>query len=92
MKALDQLGQVTLYHRPDCHLCEEAREALERLKRQMPFTLSDVDISGDLALEARYGERIPVVAVDGEVVCFYRVSERRLTERLALGSRRGEGP
>ena len=61
---------VTLYTRPGCHLCDEAREAILRLREELPpFELREVDIEHDDGLLARYLERIPVVAVDGEVVC-----------------------
>jgi glutaredoxin len=60
---------VTLYTRPGCHLCEEAREAILGLREEVPpFELSEVNIERDDGLLARYLERIPVVAVDGEVV------------------------
>ena len=61
---------VTLYTRPGCHLCDEAREAILGLRAELPpFELGEVDIEQDNGLLARYLERIPVVAVDGEVVC-----------------------
>jgi glutaredoxin len=60
---------VTLYTRPGCHLCDEAREAILSLREELPpFELSEVNIERDDGLLARYLERIPVVAVDGEVV------------------------
>jgi len=61
---------VTLYTRPGCHLCDEAREAILGLRGVVPpFSLGEVDIDEDDGLLARYLERIPVVSVDGEVVC-----------------------
>ena len=61
---------VTLYTRPGCHLCDEAREAILGLRTELPpFELGEVDIDQDNDLLMRYLERIPVVAVDGEVVC-----------------------
>jgi hypothetical protein len=60
---------ITLYTRPGCHLCDEAREAILALREQLPpFELSEVNIEQDDDLLARYLERIPVVAVDDEVV------------------------
>ena len=60
---------VTLYTRPGCHLCDEAREAILGLRDVVPsFELGEVNIDEDDGLLARYLERIPVVAVDGEVV------------------------
>jgi glutaredoxin len=57
---------VTLYGRPGCHLCDDARAVLERVRVTHPFRLQEVDIESDDALFKRYLERIPVVAVDGE--------------------------
>jgi glutaredoxin len=73
---------VTLYSRPGCHLCDDAREALERVQTQAPFTLQEVDIETDDALHARYLERIPVVALDGEELFDYFVDETALVRRI----------
>jgi glutaredoxin len=73
---------LTLYGRPDCHLCEEARDAIVALREEgLRFELREVDIETDDGLLRAYLERIPVVAVDGEVV-----SELAL-DRVALRSR-----
>ena len=73
---------VTLYGRPGCHLCDEARETLTRLRRTSPFHLDEVDIETDDALHARYLERIPVIALDGEELFDYFVDETALVRRL----------
>jgi glutaredoxin len=73
---------VTLYSRPGCHLCDEARKVLERLQTQASFTVEEIDITGDDALHARYLERIPVVAMDGEELFDYEVDERALLRRI----------
>ena len=60
---------VVLYARPDCHLCDEARAGLERLRADgLEFELDEVDIEADDKLHGRFLERIPVVEVDGEIV------------------------
>ena len=74
---------VTLYSRPGCHICEEARESLQRVQTRAPFTLEEVDIESDDALHARYLERIPVVAVNGQDLFDYEVDEESL-ERFIL--------
>jgi glutaredoxin len=82
------LASVTLYGRPGCHLCEDARAALERIRADAPFELETVNIEDDDALLRAYLERIPVVAVDGEEVYDYYVDEGDLRARLARVSRR----
>ena len=73
---------VTLYTRPGCHLCDDAREALERVRARAPFTLEEVDITADDALHKRYLERIPVIAVDGEELFDHFVDEEALSRRI----------
>jgi glutaredoxin len=75
---------VTLYGRPGCHLCDDAREALERVRAERPFTLREVDIERDDELLRRYLERIPVVSVDDEELFDFHVDEQALRRRLAL--------
>ena len=73
---------VTLYGRPGCHLCDDARAALERVRAGRPFQLDEIDITGDDELHARYLERIPVVALDGEELFDFFVDEAELAARL----------
>ena len=75
---------VTLYSRPGCHLCDGARDALERVRLRAPFVLEEVDITADDALHRRYLERIPVVSLGGEELFDFFVDEDALLRRLAL--------
>jgi glutaredoxin len=60
------MAVVTLYGKPGCHLCDDARAELEHVRADIEFELEEVDITRDPVLQRDYGERIPVVAVDGE--------------------------
>jgi glutaredoxin len=73
---------VTLYGRPDCHLCDEARDTLERLRASHPFRLEEVDIETDDELFKRYLERIPVIALEGEELFAFFVNEAVLINHL----------
>jgi glutaredoxin len=75
--------QVTIYAKPGCHLCEEARAAVLQVRNKHPFALHEVDISLDPVLNRRYGERVPVVAIDGEEAFEYWVDPGSLEDRLA---------
>jgi glutaredoxin len=57
---------VVLYSRPGCGLCDSARRVLQAQRTRTPFDLAEIDISGDDALERKFGIRIPVVTVDGQ--------------------------
>ena len=76
------MALVTLYGKPGCHLCDNAREAVERVRLERTFELEEVDVSLDPLLMFRYGKRIPVLEVEGEEVSEYVVDEAALRERL----------
>jgi glutaredoxin len=76
------VAHVTLYGKPGCHLCDDAREVVERVRKEYPFELREVDISLDPVLFREYGERIPVLALNGEELFDYHVEEAVLVERL----------
>ena len=73
---------LTLYSRPGCHLCDDARAALERVRARTTFFLHEVDITTDDALHRRYLERIPVVSLNGEELFEFFVDEAALEDRL----------
>ncbi|HEX2398304.1 MAG TPA: glutaredoxin family protein [Solirubrobacteraceae bacterium] len=74
---------VTLYGKDDCHLCEDARAVLERVRGDHPFELVERDITTDDSLHRAYLERIPVVVIDGEEAFELFVDEAELRGRLA---------
>ncbi len=74
---------ITLYGKPGCHLCDDARATIERLIAGRAVALEEVDITLDPALHARFGERIPVLEIDGEEVCELFVDEGVVERRLA---------
>jgi glutaredoxin len=76
--------RLVLYTRPGCHLCEVAAEELRGIGE--PFT--EVDITTDPALEIEYGERIPVIMLDGKEHGYWRVEKERLLRDLAQRRRR----
>ena len=80
------LPVVTLYGKPDCHLCDEARAVVLAVRDQREFELREVDISRDPALMRDYGERIPVIAVDGHEHFQFHVDPDRLRELVGGGS------
>jgi glutaredoxin len=77
------IHRLTLYHAPECHLCESARRVLAQVRAEVPFELEEIDITGDEELERRFRERIPVVFVDGREAFTYFVHPDGLRRRLA---------
>ena len=78
---------LTLISKPDCHLCDVAREVVETVIADLPedaVEVEELSIADDPALYAQWWEKIPVVLIDGELHGHWRVSPDRL--RAALGS------
>jgi len=78
--------RVVLYGKAGCCLCDEARAAVAGVRAEHPFELEEVDVSLDPGLEREYGERIPVLALDGEELFEFHVDAGELARRLQSGA------
>lgn len=78
---------VTLYTRVQCGLCDETAAALRALSGDLRFTLVEIDIDTDAALQERYNDVVPVVAVGERVIAQAPIDEGALRALLtdALG-------
>jgi len=77
-----QPAAVTLYTRKGCHLCDEARAEIDRLRAKAEFELETVDIDSDAGLQARFNDEVPVVFINGRKAFKYRVEPREFLSRL----------
>ncbi|MGI9106217.1 MAG: glutaredoxin family protein [Pyrinomonadaceae bacterium] len=66
--------QITLYTRPGCHLCDEAKQEMLAAKCQDQYFLQEIDIDTDPALARRYGWDIPVIAINGIDIFKHRLT------------------
>ena len=76
------MSRVTLFGKPGCHLCDEARAVVASVRESHPFELDEVDVSTDPGLLRDYGERIPVLELDGEELFEFHVDAAELARRL----------
>jgi Glutaredoxin-like domain (DUF836) len=76
-------ARVTLIGKPDCHLCEAAREVVATVCAETGDTFEELSILDHPDLADQYWEQIPVTLVDGVQFDFWRVDPVRL--RAALG-------
>jgi hypothetical protein len=80
---------LTLISKPDCHLCDVAREIVELVVSELPDGAVDVQersILDDAALYEQWWEKIPVVLVDGTLHAHWRVSADRLRSALTAST------
>jgi len=81
--------RVTIISKPDCHLCDVAREIVETVIAELPdereaaVEVEELSILDDPALYAQWWEKIPVVLIDDALHAHWRVSPDRLRAALA---------
>jgi len=75
--------RVTLLTRIGCHLCEAARQDVQRICGELGVPWSERDVDADRELRAEYGDRVPVILIDDVEHGYWKVEEDRL--RRALG-------
>lgn len=69
----DNAPRLTVLSRSYCHLCDEMIGALRALQGGAGFAFEVRDIDDDPALEARFGERVPVLLAGHEELCHHRL-------------------
>lgn len=74
--------ELVLYSKPDCPLCDEAKEVLREVQREFPFSLEERNIQENPAWWDAYHLLIPVVELDGEPIFYGKVSAHRLRRIL----------
>ena len=74
--------EVTLYTRPGCHLCEEAKTAITPLLHEFGAALREVNIENDAVLEEHYGWDIPVIFIGARKAAKHRVDVDQFRRQL----------
>ena len=78
----NNLVHIEMFSRPDCHLCDKARSALEKTRSKYPFNLRIINIEGNRKLELEYGNDLPVILINGNSAFKHRVDSQLLEEKL----------
>jgi glutaredoxin len=78
---------VILYTKPDCPLCDEAKAYLDELLQTLPFNLTVKDVQSDAKLMALYGERVPLIVVNGREVVGYPPEKKWVKIAIKAGPR-----
>ena len=73
---------VTLYTRPGCHLCEEAKALIEPILGEFGATLREVNIDADAVLRERYGMDIPVIFIGARKAAKHHVDAVKFRRQL----------
>lgn len=73
---------VTLYTRPGCHLCDEAKSVIAPLLREFDAAFREVNIEDDPILKERYGWDIPVIFIGKKKAAKHRVDVEKFKRQL----------
>jgi glutaredoxin len=76
-------GEVIVYSRKGCHLCEIVKESLVKLHKRGGFQWRDVDVDSDPDLRRQYNDQVPVVFINGRKAFKYRMDEQEFLRKLA---------
>ena len=74
--------KVAIYSKPDCPLCDDAKEVLLAVRQRVPFDLEEINIESDPALFEQFKYDIPVVFVEGRKAFKHRLDPKTLEARL----------
>jgi glutaredoxin len=74
---------VTLYTRPGCCLCDDAKRVLLEARRRADFDYQEFDIDADPELRRLYNDEVPVIAINRVKAFKYRVDMKEFLKRLA---------
>jgi glutaredoxin len=77
--------RLELLTRAGCHLCVVASETLQRIATEAGLVAQERDVDADPELQAEYGDRVPVVLLDGREHSYFTVDVVRLRRDLRLG-------
>ena len=78
-------AHVIVYSRPGCHLCDEAKAAIEKSNCSDHYTLEEVNIESDDELLKKYKFDIPVITIDGVEAFKHRVDPEQFRIRIIRG-------
>jgi glutaredoxin len=84
--------EVTLYTRPGCHLCEEAKAQIAPLLNRAGARLREVNIDEDAELRERYNVDVPVIFLGARKVAKHRVDLEQFRRQLEEARRDAGGP
>lgn len=87
--ALARPLELTLYTRPGCHLCQDAKTLLQALLAEFGATLREVNIDEDRELTERYGSDIPVIFIGAHKAAKHRVDLRQFRRQLEEARSKG---
>jgi len=77
-------GQLVIYTRKDCCLCDEMKNVIHQVAAQTPLALAEIDVDGSPETREKYGNDVPVLFINGRKAFKYRVTSEELEKKLKM--------
>ena len=76
-------GEVVVYSRKGCHLCEIVKESLVKLHKRGGFNWHEIDVDSSAEIRRLYNDEVPVVFINGRKAFKYRMDEQEFLRKLS---------
>ncbi len=80
-------AHVIIYSRPGCHLCNEAKQAIQASQCFDEYTLDEINIESDPDLLRRYRYDIPIISINGIEAFRHKITADAFRERLRISNK-----
>lgn len=78
------VGEVIVYSRKGCHLCEIVKESLVKLHKRGGFNWREIDVDSNAEVRRLYNDEVPVVFINGRKAFKYRMDEQEFLRKLSV--------
>jgi glutaredoxin len=84
LPGMAQVGEVIIYSRKGCHLCEIVKESLVKLHKRGGFNWREIDVDSNAEMRRLYNDEVPVVFINGRKAFKYRMDEQEFLRKLSV--------
>lgn len=77
------MTKVLIYKKEGCHLCNEAEEFLEKLKKEKKFFLEKIMLEENTDMFEQFGNKVPVVFINDRMAFEFKLDEKAFLKKLA---------
>lgn len=77
------MTELVIYSKPDCHICDEMKRIIYKIKSDISFDLKEVNITEDDFFFKKYKDKIPVLTINGRLFAKFRFDEKKLRIKLS---------
>ena len=74
--------RVEIYSKKDCCLCKKAKELIDKVNSEVPFSFKEVDIAASEDLFRKYKEDIPIIFINGKKAFKFKVDENEFRKKI----------